>query len=340
MKTFMNLLVLTFTIALISCGDIVDSDSNIKKTSLDYSSVLDNQETGVIMPLKVGNKWLYKVTEYFSTGEIYSSYYDSIVVKSEEYKNGEKWYKVYLPMLTTMNDVYITNTDKGLWFINDNPISSYLIANYPIKYSKYRNGELLFRTRLFDNSIFSDSSTRYLSSNVDNSIFNNLRSTHQYKQTYYLKETKREILSSESYFAENYGILKYNLYVTDLMKANSEPQLWKSYELTELGNECANDTTVNSGLLNDIGRQVVKIKLTNNFANSISVNSSDIKIEDNEKVEIEIIPLSFPITINPGQSVDLELSIIKKISGSFNSEIYVNSNLGCWYRINLLAYFN
>ena len=52
MKKSINLLALFILLLVVSCGDIVDSDENIKKTAVTYAKVLENQETGVILPLK------------------------------------------------------------------------------------------------------------------------------------------------------------------------------------------------------------------------------------------------------------------------------------------------
>lgn len=347
MKTFMNLLVLTLTFAVISCGDIVDSDNNIKKFEITYGNPLSNQETNVIIPLKVGNLWYYEVKKLNENKQIVSTNYDSIkvlnIIKNSE--NNEIWYEVYFPFInrpepSQSKNVLMINTDKGL-LINceDCLTKKFLWAKYPQVSDLYLSYQDYLTVRDANNNIISqDVITIGKQSQGKQMLFNNDKGN---LETYFYKSfimkgmtyTKEFDYMDEYYFLD-FGLIKLN------RRDKINNYTYEYNYIKNLGNECANDTTVNSGLLNDIGRQVVKIKLTNNFANSISVNSSDIKIEDNEKVEIEIIPLSFPITINPGQNVDLELSIIKKLSGSFNSEIYVNSNLGCWYRINLLAYFN
>lgn len=347
MKTFMNLLVLTLTFAVISCGDIVDSDSNIKKFEITYGNPLSNQETNVILPLKVGNLWYYEVKKLNENKQIVSTTYDSIkvlnIIKNSE--NNEIWYEVYFPFInkpepSQSKNVLMINTDKGL-LINceDCLTKKFLWAKYPQVSDLYLSYQDYLTVRDANNHIITqDVITIGKQSQGKQILYNNDKGN---LETYFYKSY---IMNGMTYNKEFDYMDEYYFLDFGLIKLNQRDRIYNyTYEynyIKNLGNECANDTTVNSGLLNDIGRQVVKIKLTNNFANSISVNSSDIKIEDNEKVEIEIIPLSFPITINPGQSVDLELSIIRKISGSFNSEIYVNSNLGCWYRINLLAYFN
>lgn len=76
-------MLITVLVIMTSCEDIVNSDKNIKKTSLDYTKVLDNQETGVIMPLKVGYKWLYSVDVVNEQNVAISNRIDSIVVLRE-----------------------------------------------------------------------------------------------------------------------------------------------------------------------------------------------------------------------------------------------------------------
>lgn len=132
----------------ISCDDIVNSDSNIKKTSLDYSKVLDNQETGVIMPLKVGNMWKYSVGELNESDVAIRHRLDSIVVLNEQIFEGEKWYEVNFPIFSRDYNVLMTNTHKGL-MIHCEPCleKKFLWATYPKYGSIFYSGLKLFQIK-------------------------------------------------------------------------------------------------------------------------------------------------------------------------------------------------
>jgi hypothetical protein len=121
--------IIIISLLAISCGDIVDSDKNILKTKINYKYVLDNQDSGVLMPLAVGNIWYYKVTE--SDKEVY---YDSIDVVGEQIINDEKWFEVYFPFFSREQTILMTNTDVGLWVKSDElENESFLLAQYPVK---------------------------------------------------------------------------------------------------------------------------------------------------------------------------------------------------------------
>jgi hypothetical protein len=129
---------IVFCIVLSSCEDIVNSENNINKTKITYNYVKSDQEHGVIMPLKVGNKWIYKVTDFNSSGIIQKNYLDSIVVNEEVQINGEKWFKVRFPLINENYDILMTNTDVGLLYkcdICSDVIS--LLAQYPVTSKEY-----------------------------------------------------------------------------------------------------------------------------------------------------------------------------------------------------------
>lgn len=347
MKKYCYLLISSMVFILISCGDIVDSDNNIKKFEISYGNPLPNQEYNVILPLKVGNLWYYEVKTFNENNQIISTTYDSIKVLNiiKNVGNNEIWYEVYFPFINKFDlaqtkTVLMINTDKGLLVNCEECLTKkFLWAKYPQVsdlYLSYQDYDII---RDANNNILSQNLVTIGKQSSDKQIlynkFKGYLETYFYK-SYFMKgmtNSKDFNFMGEFYFLD-FGLIKLN-------KMDKVKNYTYTYNyIKKVGDECANDTTINFGLLNNIGRQIVTIKLTNNFANSILINSSDIEIEDNNIVDIQFIPLSFPLTINPGQSIDLELSIVKESSGLFNSEIYVNSNLGCWYRINLSAYFN
>lgn len=114
---------------LTNCKDVVDADENIHKSSVGYHRVLGNQQSGVILPLHPGNKWIYNVTDYDSLGAIKKQYLDSIVVFSDTIINGDKWFKLRFAPNYGENTVIMSNTDVGLWLKEQ--YCNYMCAPYP-----------------------------------------------------------------------------------------------------------------------------------------------------------------------------------------------------------------
>ncbi|MEI6089773.1 MAG: hypothetical protein WCR42_04935 [bacterium] len=131
-----NLLAILLFIS--SCDDIVDADNNILKTKIEYQSVNQDQEKSVIMPLKVGNIWVYKVTELNDDGSTKSMWYDTTYVIKDTIINSEKWFLTADPNYSFNTEkVCLTNTDVGL-YVNDMKCFCYsLRAEYPAKHSSY-----------------------------------------------------------------------------------------------------------------------------------------------------------------------------------------------------------
>ncbi|MBX3042950.1 MAG: hypothetical protein KIT33_01760 [Candidatus Kapabacteria bacterium] len=118
---------------LTSCEDIVNSEKNIKKTGYLYNKVLNNQEKNVLMPLKVGNMWLYEVKQFDSSGTMINEYIDSIEVLEKINFRGETWFRVrMIDMGSTWNSI-LTNTDKGLYRADENTTLDcrFIVAQYP-----------------------------------------------------------------------------------------------------------------------------------------------------------------------------------------------------------------
>ncbi|TAL68604.1 MAG: hypothetical protein EPN82_10015 [Bacteroidetes bacterium] len=134
------LIVLQLSLLLIlllsSCKDIINSDENINKYDIHYNYVLTDQTHNVIMPLHVGNNWIFNVKE-FKSGSFVREYFDTIKVVNELLQNNEKWFEVM--WINDINSIlYLTNTDAGLWMkcnICDN--RSTLEAQYPSLSSPY-----------------------------------------------------------------------------------------------------------------------------------------------------------------------------------------------------------
>ncbi len=99
---------LTFGI-LPSCKeDITNSEIQKHKTEITYKYVKPDQKNNVIMPLEVGNEWVYKITNYDEQGAVTSTEYKTIRIDGVEQFNGEKWY------YSDNKTILWVNTDLGL----------------------------------------------------------------------------------------------------------------------------------------------------------------------------------------------------------------------------------
>lgn len=133
MNTKIILSLVLLMLFLTSCEDIVNSEKNIKKTGYLYNKVLNNQETNVLMPLKVGNLWHYNVTKYDSAGTVIIEYIDSIEVKEKINFRGETWFRVRMIGMGSTSSTILTNTDKGLYTSEENNTLDcrFIVAQYP-----------------------------------------------------------------------------------------------------------------------------------------------------------------------------------------------------------------
>jgi len=136
MKKKLILLIILSAFIFNSCNDIVDSDKNIKKTKIQYKYLLNDQEKSVIMPLKVGNVWYYDVAEYNSNGDEIKTYKDSIYIYGTKMIGNEKWYVTRFPMISD-EEIYLANTDVGLYVRCDCEDTSFLYAKYPKETEQY-----------------------------------------------------------------------------------------------------------------------------------------------------------------------------------------------------------
>jgi hypothetical protein len=79
--------------------------------------------TDVIMPLKVGNRWIGRWSFFDSTGVISSTRLDTVTVLSEEMIGSEKWFRVD-------GNVLRTNRTDGYW-AQGSLFGPNLMAKYP-----------------------------------------------------------------------------------------------------------------------------------------------------------------------------------------------------------------
>jgi hypothetical protein len=77
----------------------------------------------VIMPLKVGNMWIEKVSEYDSTGVVTRTYLDTITIVSDEVIGNEHWFRSNEPVVRI-------NHHDGL-LVRVDGFTSWLAIQYP-----------------------------------------------------------------------------------------------------------------------------------------------------------------------------------------------------------------
>jgi hypothetical protein len=144
-----NLFVLILLIS--SCGDILNPVPDTHHTKIKYHIILKDQEHSVIMPLKIGNMWIYKVSGVSYDGKTDFIGYDTILVKRDTIIKGEKWFIAKDPSSNSEN-VVLTNTDVGL-LCNPECDCGLLRAEYPAEYTTYLYLQGYYPTlmRIFDN---------------------------------------------------------------------------------------------------------------------------------------------------------------------------------------------
>ncbi|MFH2054972.1 MAG: hypothetical protein ABIJ61_03350 [bacterium] len=93
-----------FVIAVaLSCSNGTDSDNND-----------DNGESKKIVPLAVGNFWVYSNTGFDFVGAF--EYTDTLQITGDTVVNGETWYKAtYKSASDEGNNFLLTNRSDGLW---------------------------------------------------------------------------------------------------------------------------------------------------------------------------------------------------------------------------------
>lgn len=115
-------LIILLIIPIYSCEDIINSEENIKKENILYDHVLQDQENDVIMPLKVGNQWIYKYSiltpktwynDYVVRCDT-TIYYDTVKIYQRIPFNNEEWFFVTSRYSPLFENGLIVNTDAGL----------------------------------------------------------------------------------------------------------------------------------------------------------------------------------------------------------------------------------
>ncbi|MBI5326014.1 MAG: hypothetical protein HZB41_12210 [Ignavibacteriae bacterium] len=104
-----NIFILIIALIFISCEQ---SEVHDKYQPILYNYILTNQTKSVIMPLHIGNRWIYQVSDFNSKGDLINSGYDTIYVVKDTLIGYERWFNV--KWINYNNLRIITNTDIGL----------------------------------------------------------------------------------------------------------------------------------------------------------------------------------------------------------------------------------
>lgn len=322
------LCIITFSLLIVSCSDIINSDPNLKIDKETIFKVKTDQEHNVIMQLKIGNKWHYSVSEYYSNGNLYRSYIDSIVVLGDTLINNGRWFKVYCPMLYKGDYVLLTNLDKGLWCISPfGNNQSYLVAQFPDT-NRYLNEKFLFSALTSKGDMFKDSCSRYV--NCENDLTPIERYSISYKYTHWLEfATDKRVFNpyKEFNFVPEVGLIRHNNLYMDLSDKSSNPLLSVQYTIID----STNKYLVQNLLVIDFGEIFKGDTKTGNFDVLSNFSGKEVNImiiEFQVKMGMDLVILPYNKKIPDQSNFTLPLKVTPTVSGSFEGTIYIKTDAG------------
>ncbi|MEI6089772.1 MAG: hypothetical protein WCR42_04930 [bacterium] len=328
-KYFLAINLLAFVILLSSCEDIVDADYKIKKTKISYHSVITNQENGVIMPLKVGNLWVYKITSYNQDGSLSGISYDSLLIKRDTIINNEKWFIIEEPQYKHNDLIYLTNTDIGLWYKSSEMINkSYLRAEYPIKNATY------FIETVSDEipELVNDSLDIWINTGIANNFSSSygVFNCNKYTAWGHIRKADRDYNPwFVEYYSPNLGLLRTEQYKED---ANKVLKLHKISELVYTNlktDKLFKQSTfeIDFGILKEGESKVYLVNriLENDSQSNLIINSVDIIPDPCFSI---VNSPGFPLVIVPNDAFGLILDFTPTFFGDFESEMQIYTNQG------------
>jgi len=139
---------------------------------------------GVIVPLKIGNLWAYKIRIFDESGAVTDSSYDTVSVTAQTLIDNELWY------IDNEGNVQ-TNRADGLWVHSGVP---YLVEKFPAKLNEFY--------RLIDTA------TIVRVSGVDEGI---VVPTGRYL-SYIYSWTRNGFMVGDFFYAPNVGMIKSDKY--------------------------------------------------------------------------------------------------------------------------------
>jgi hypothetical protein len=337
MKKHLLASIVLLVLILNSCGDIVDSENNVNKTKITYNYVKLDQEHSVIMPLKVGNKWIYKVTDYNPSGIIQKEYLDSIVVNEEVQINGEQWFKVKFPLINENNDLLMTNTDVGLLYKCDicSDIAA-LLALYPVTSKEYisNSHKNMYMVVDANGKPISEGSIKVISrvtiqspiqilygSKLFDGILYKIRDQYEENPNLYTVNTY------EYNFVSDYGLFEAKIY---RIPNEQITFIEKTYELIKYSGLLSNEIIQNvfeydySQIALGNSQTLSKINvLTNNSDSTLEIMSTIFSANCNIRVWLN--PSKY---LNPGDNLEVRIEITPRQVGDLNGKVTIQTNKG------------
>ncbi len=159
----------------------------------DSSSDPSSADNGVIIPLALNNKWIYKVETFDSSGSIKQSPFDSITINitGDTVINGESWYQI-----DGSHSRYFRNKLDGYYSYYQYPILEY---KYPAK-----DGDSIMITNTLKRKV--------LSVNKSIIVNNKTFTTYLYLDTY-----PQDVTDAfwYTYIAPNIGQVRFETYRMD-----------------------------------------------------------------------------------------------------------------------------
>ncbi len=339
-QIFLLFLLLVSTAAIISCDDIIDSDDNINKTKIEYDYVVTNQENSVILPLRVGNRWLYNVTEYDWRGGIDTQYYASIVVEKDTIIHNERWFYVRGWCGGADISILLTNTNVGLWFKCEPCGDSFLEAQYPKVRNPYFSGEISSFVLTGEDSLLTDTVLRWAryeevaQLEVPYGIYDCTKYTDRIE--YKITEKRYDPYQS-MYFVPDLGLIKYEKY-----SYGANPTIEKVYELVSHNLDGEKPAVFRQNVfeitLDSIEQRVPILFTFDDVLTNISQqNASILSITIGEtNMNLNVINDNFPIVIAPGASFTLVIEATARLQGKLFGTITINAGSG-EYEISMIG---
>lgn len=348
MKYFNFLITVTAFVMLVSAckevNDIVDSDKNIKITKIELGKVRENQETGIIMPLKAGNEWFYRVTDYDNFGNVLRKYNTSVKVNGEKIIDNEKWFEVQFPMISEKYPVYMTNTDVGLFSqcpgSPEYKGSTFLTAKYPDINNTFYSGFIIdtittTSTFLDSSSIWQQSSNQSI--NVPKGDFNCVKYAGYYKSQNPMLEGKPFMTT---YFTPDFGLVKAEIYPPGAQYIRKVYELIDNpYEEPTYG--CVHSETLDIGDI-QIGKTLTISRIIKNTGlNEYEIHSYFVSPNEDIIAFSNIKPNAFE-SLKPGQYLSFDLKVTPAKTGTFKSNVMFLYTIGdnsneykCWFGIDI-----
>jgi hypothetical protein len=172
-----------------------------------------------IMPLKVGNRWIGRITEYDTNGNVASTRFDTLTVYKSEVVNGETWYyRTMSPAVLTIRNgnpdsllfdtvqYAFTNRVDGLYQAEvTNFANPHCIAKYPATEGDTMSKRALYT---FDTSLSFTTVDLVRRTNALVTVPAGIFHCYQY-QSVSFQSFRGTTMDSSRYYAPGVGIVQY-----------------------------------------------------------------------------------------------------------------------------------